>query len=120
MRLTRRPGPAGTARRLAWWLPLLAAWSGLGPAAALEAQGIRLRGVTTTRFLELQRFEDDSVAESATLPYAGDFRQTPSGVVVRCNLDTWCRYKRSGEMATSIPVWQDLQATAWEIGRAHV
>lgn len=116
MRLTRRPGPAGTARRLAWWLPLLAAWSGLGPAAALEAQGIRLRGVTTTRFLELQRFEDDSVAESATLPYAGDFRQTPSGVVVRCNLDTWCRYKRSGEMATSIPVWQDLQATAWGLG----
>ena len=76
MRQTRRPRPVGPARRLAWWLPLLAAWAGLGPATALEAQGIRLRGVIMTRFLELQRFEDDSVAVSATLPYAGDFRQT--------------------------------------------
>jgi hypothetical protein len=95
---------------------LLALTSLAALAAPLSAQGIRLRGVTTTRFIELQRFEDDSVALASTTEYAGDYRRTAEGLVVRCNLDAFCRYKRSGELASSIPVWQDLQATAWGLG----
>lgn len=87
-------------------------------AAPLGAQGVRLRGVTTTRFLELQRFEDDSIPIAGTQPYAGSYRQTADGLVVRClETDTFCRFKSSGEMASSIPIWQDLQATAWGLGR---
>jgi hypothetical protein len=90
----------------------------IGPSVrVLHSQGIRLRGVTTTRMLELQRFEDDSVAGATTLPYAGAYRQTANGLVVRCDeSEAWCHYKRSGETASAIPIWQDLQATAWGLG----
>lgn len=98
----------------------LAAALALAPAL-VGAQGIRIRGVTTTRFLELQRFELDSVPFGTTREYAGTFRQSADGFVVECDAsDAWCRYRRSGAMAYTVPVWQDLQATAWGLGEGIV
>lgn len=84
----------------------------------MDAQGVRIRGVTSVRFLELRPFIDDSVAVGTTLPGAIDYRQTADGLVVRCvEGDAFCRFKRAGSTANALPLTQDLQMTAWGLGR---
>jgi hypothetical protein len=83
-----------------------------------QAQGVRVRGVTTLRFLELRPFVDDSVAFSSTAPGAVDYRQLADGRVVRCiEGDAFCRFKRAGATENALPLVQDLQLTAWGLGR---
>lgn len=83
-----------------------------------DAQGVRVRGVTSVRFLELRPFIDDSVAFSTTLPGAVDYRQSADGRIVRCvEGDAYCRFKRAGSTANAMPLVQDLQLTAWGLGR---
>ncbi len=96
---------------IAWWiLPL--------SPIPLEAQGIRVRGVTTLRFLELRPFVDDSVPFSTTQPGAVEYRQLADGRVVRCvDGDPYCRFKRAGSVANALPVVQDLQVSGWGLGR---
>ncbi len=88
------------------------------PASKMVAQGIRVRGVSTFRLLELRPFVDDSAAFNTTVPGAVDYRLLADGRVVRCvEGDAFCRYKRSGATATAIPYVQDLQLTGWGLGR---
>ena len=85
---------------------------------ALHAQGIRIRGVTSARLLELRPFVDDSVPYDSTAPGSVDYRQLADGTVVRCvEGDPYCRYKRAGPVANAVPLVQDLQMTAWGLGR---
>lgn len=86
--------------------------------SAGDAQGIRIRGTTTMRFLELRPFVDDSVPFDATLPGAVEYRQLPNGTVVRCvEGDPYCLFKRSATAATSLPLVQDIELTGWGLGR---
>ncbi len=106
-----RPLRARRARRvaagaLAWLVPL-----------ALDAQGVLIRGVTTTRYVELQRFVDDSVPVASTTSTDGTTSVTPDGLVVLCTTGSaWCRYKRSGPRVSAIPLTQDLNITGWGFG----
>jgi len=85
---------------------------------ALRAQGIRIRGVTSVRFLELRPFVDDSAPYASTLPGSVNYRQLADGRVVRCfEGDSFCRYKQAGPIANAVPATQDLQMTAWGLGR---
>ncbi len=83
-------------------------------APALPAQGIRITGVTTARYVDLLTFEHDSVsADSAE--GEGPLR-VARGVTVRCIPgQPFCRYVRSGDAAGMIPITQDM-ATAWGLG----
>jgi hypothetical protein len=103
-----------SARRLAAGLALLAF------AAPAGAQGVRIRGTTTSRLLELRPFVTDSVLAATTTDSVGGaaLRVAPSGVVVRCvEGEQWCRYRRTGDRAESaLPVFQDLDVTAWGLG----
>ncbi|MEQ1690135.1 MAG: hypothetical protein ABMA00_02530 [Gemmatimonas sp.] len=84
----------------------------------LHAQGVRIRGVTSVRFLELRPFVDDSVAFSTTLPGMVDYRLLADGRAVRCGEgDAFCRFKRAGSTANALPLVQDLQMSAWGLGR---
>jgi hypothetical protein len=90
--------------------------SAVSPRA--HAQGILVRGATTVRFVELRPYVDDSVPLSATTPGAVDYRQLPDGRVVRCvEGDAYCRFKRGGDVANTMPVLQDIQISAWGLGR---
>jgi hypothetical protein len=92
----------------------LVGWS---PALTAQGPGIRLRGVTTTRYLELDRFEDDSVRADHTLDADRLYRRTPEGRVVLCEPGReYCVFKRSGPRINTVPVTQDLQVTAWGFG----
>lgn len=83
-----------------------------------DAQGVRIRGVTSVRFLELRPFIDDSVAFGTTLPGAVDYRALADGRVVRCaEGEAFCRFKSAGATANALPITQDLQMTAWGLGR---
>ena len=84
----------------------------------LKAQGVRVRGITTLRFLELRPFVDDSVPFNTTQPGAVEYRQLADGRVVRCvDGDPFCRFKRAGGVANAVPVVQDLQVSGWGLGR---
>ncbi len=109
-------------RRMMHWnrLAVFVAMAGLVATrpVALEAQGVRVRGVTTIRFLELRPFVDDSVPFSTTQPGEVEYRQLADGRVVRCvEGDPYCRFKRAGGVANAMPVVQDLQVSGWGLGR---
>ncbi|MCU0648882.1 MAG: hypothetical protein MUF00_12850 [Gemmatimonadaceae bacterium] len=97
-------------------LPLLVA--GVAP---LGAQGMRIRGTTTSRLLELRPFVSDSVLASTITDTSGgtQYRLAPNGLTVKCiEGETWCRYRRSSERRESaVPVFQDLDITAWGLGQ---
>lgn len=82
-----------------------------------NAQGVRITGTTTARYLELRPMVDDSVpADSAT--GAGTLRETSRGTVAYCATgDAWCRYKRTADDPIgSVPLLQDLEASIWGLG----
>ena len=101
-----------------WRAPVaLAGVLALSPVV-LEGQGVRVRGITTLRFLELRPFVDDSVPFNTTQPGAIEYRQLADGRVVRCvDGDRFCRFKRAGGVANALPVVQDLQVSGWGLGR---
>lgn len=99
---------------------LVAAIGGASSLVARDAlaQGIRIRGTTTMNFLELRPFVDDSVPFGTTSEGAQDYRTTASGQLVRCVTgDAWCYFKRTGAVANAVPVLQDLDMSAWGLGR---
>lgn len=95
-------------------------------AAAADAQGVRITGTTTARYLELRPMVDDSVPVDSTTG-TGTLRESSRGVVAYCDAgESWCRYKRSADDAVgSLPLLQDLEASIWGLGegvhgRVHV
>ncbi|MCC6432655.1 MAG: hypothetical protein IT354_17225 [Gemmatimonadaceae bacterium] len=84
----------------------------------VHAQGVLVKGATTVRFLELRPYVDDSVLFDSDLPGSVDYKQLPDGRVVRCiSGDAYCRFKTAGRVANALPLMQDLQFTAWGLGR---
>lgn len=91
----------------------------VGPTTGL-AQGLRIRGTTTSRLLELRPFVSDSVLATSVIDTveSSSYRLAPNGLVVKCiSGETWCRYRRSADRRESaVPVFQDLDITAWGLG----
>jgi hypothetical protein len=96
--------------------PLLAALF-LLTASAAAAQSLRVSGSTSLRYIELRPFMLDSVAAGTTTG-SELLRQLPNGRVVRCIPgDAYCYDVRPGNVASTLPVIQDLSVSAWGFGR---
>lgn len=83
----------------------------------LVAQSIRITGTTSLRYVELRPLLRDSVTADAT---EGEqlLRQLPDGRVVRCIPgETYCHLTSSGDVASSVPMIHDLDASVWGLGR---
>lgn len=99
-------------------LGLLAAAALALTSSAAAAQGARLAGTTSLRYLELRPMVDDSV-RADSVAGGGFLRETSAGVVAYCRADdAWCRYRRTQDDAIgALPLVQDLEASVWGLGR---
>ena len=88
---------------------------GLPPVA--RAQSVRVTGTTSLQSVGVRPLVDDSVAVTEATG-TGPYRQLADGRLVRCvEGEPFCRFRRSGDAITSVPVVQDLQAAAWGFGQ---
>ena len=84
---------------------------------ATHAQTIRVGGATVFRYIEVGSWVHDSVA-AADVPGAGLLRRAADGSIVRCVTgDPVCRFIRSVDPVSTVPVEQDLTVSAWGLGR---
>ena len=94
-------------------------------AAPAGAQSGRITGVTWIQSVDLRPLVEDSVPIGLA-EGDGPYRQLADGRLVRCiEGEAFCRFRRSGAKATSVPIVQDLTAAAWGFGEgislhAHV
>lgn len=96
-------------------IALAGAAAALLPGAALAAQGMRITGITTARYVDLLTFAADSVSIDSA---EGDGAlRTARGVVVRCIPgEVFCRYTRSDRAVGTMPLTQDLEVSGWGFG----
>ncbi len=108
-------------RRLVPLLALLVA----GGGRVATAQSVRVTGTTSVQTVDLRPLVDDSVLATEA-EGTGPYRQLADGRLVRCvDPEPYCRFRRSGDRVTAMPLVQDLQGTAWGFGEgislhAHV
>lgn len=81
------------------------------------AQGIRIHGASTSRYVELRPLVADSVPESAAAPSDQSDRLLNDGTLARCGGDGFCRYFRAAPVTQLMALMQDVDATAWGLGR---
>jgi hypothetical protein len=87
------------------------------PGGELEAQSVRLTGITSLRYVEVRPLVRDSVP-SSDLPGGGLLRFTPEGDVVRCLTGAvYCHGTRPADPVSTVPLMQDLEASVWGLGR---
>ena len=93
--------------------------------SGVQAQGIRISGVTSMQGVDLRPLIDDSVAIGSATG-TGPYRVLANGRLVRCiEGEAFCRFRSSGARELVAPVVQDLRAVAWGFGegisaQAHV
>ena len=97
-------------------LMLMLALGSVG-AVSLGAQGIRITGASTSRFVQLRPMLTDSVPESAASTTDGLDRLLQDGTLARCSGDGFCRYFRAAPPTQLMALMQDVDATAWGFGR---
>jgi hypothetical protein len=86
-------------------------------ASRAPAQSVRVTGSSSMRYIELRPFTRDSVAAGTTAG-AALLRQMPNGRVVRCTPgDAYCYDVRPGDVASTVPLIQDLSVSIWGLGR---
>ena len=84
---------------------------------AVRAQTIRVGGTTTFRYVEVGSWIRDSVP-AAQVPGDGLLRTAPDGTLVQCLTgDPVCRFIRSADAVSTVPIVQDLTISAWGLGR---
>ncbi|MCC6773362.1 MAG: hypothetical protein IT360_19410 [Gemmatimonadaceae bacterium] len=104
---------------------LARAWRGLvvvvviggATAAPSAAQGVRIHGASTSRYVQLRPLVADSVPESAASTSDGLDRLLNDGTLARCRGDGFCRYVRAAPVTQLMALMQDVDATAWGFGR---
>ena len=112
LRRRGREGPVSGVGRLG----VLAVALALAPAA-VTGQSVRVTGTTTVRYISIRPLEVDSVAVG-TVDGEGVIRTDSLGRRVRCLAAApFCRFFRSGDVASTVPIVQDIAATAWGFGR---
>jgi len=88
----------------------------LAPLAA-GAQTVRVGGTTTFRYVEVGSWIRDSIP-AAQVPGDGLLRSAPDGTLVQCLTgDPVCRFIRSADAVSTVPMVQDLTVSAWGLGR---
>jgi hypothetical protein len=113
--------PLRGARSRGW----VTAWLLFAASASSSAQSGRITGVTWIQSVDLRPLVEDSVPISQAQG-TGPYRQLADGRLVRCiDGEAFCRFRRSGARATSMPIVQDLTAAVWGLGEgvslhAHV
>ncbi len=81
------------------------------------AQAVRVGGTTNLQFVTLRSLVTDSVPVGSTSG-TGLLRHSADGTIVRCVTgETVCRYTRSGDVLSTIPLIQDITLSAWGFGR---
>lgn len=91
-------------------LALLAPWT-------VGAQSVRVTGTTIVRYVELRPMITDSVRVEDTTDGEGSLRLTSTGIVVRCVPgELFCRYRRTTDPVSTVPIIQDLEVSAWGFG----
>lgn len=86
-------------------------------ARPVGSQQIRITGVTSFHYLSIRPLEDDSIAAGDAIGN-GLLRQSPDGHAVRCvGNDPFCRFRRTGSSAGTMPVIQDLSINVWGLAR---
>jgi hypothetical protein len=80
------------------------------------AQGIRITGSTAIRYFELLPLAQDSVPAFLTIG-SGSVRDSPAGMVTCPAVADFCYYFKSLPRAHTLPLVQDLEGTAWGLGR---
>jgi hypothetical protein len=102
-------------RRIALAAVVLACGAAL--AGGVEAQDVRITGTTIVRYVELRPMITDSVRVEDTSEGEGSLRLTSTGVVVRCVPgELFCRYRRTTDPVSTVPIIQDLEISAWGFG----
>lgn len=86
-------------------------------APATEAQGIRISGASTARYVQLRPLTPDSVAASQATDTIGIDRLLTDGTLARCLGDGFCRFLRAAPVTQVMALMQDVDATAWGFGR---
>jgi hypothetical protein len=86
-------------------------------AAPVDAQSVRISGVTSFQYLDVRPLAEDSVPVDETNG-SGILRRSAEGYVVRCIAgDSFCRYRRPTGALSPLPAVQDLDVNAWGFGR---
>lgn len=85
--------------------------------APVQAQSVRISGVTSFQYLDVRPLVEDSVPVGETNG-SGILRRSAEGYVVRCIADDlYCRYRRPNSSSSTLPAVQDLDVNAWGFGR---
>jgi hypothetical protein len=83
----------------------------------LPAQQVRVTGSASLRYIDIRPLVRDSVA-AADAGDGGLLRQLKDGRVVRCIPgEAYCHDTRAGRRVSTIPLIQDVEASAWGLGR---
>jgi hypothetical protein len=93
-----------------------AALLGAGVASRGDAQGVRISGSTSVRYFELLPLAQDSLPATQTTG-TGTVRDSPVGTVSCSPAGDFCYYYKSLDRAHTLPITQDIEATAWGLGR---
>lgn len=95
---------------------LLAATTLVLPDGA-AAQGVRISGTSTVRYMELRTLQIDSVPV-ASATGTGILRQAADGRMVECiDPEPYCYVYGSGAKVNTAPGLQDLRVSAWGFGQ---
>ncbi len=80
-------------------------------------QSIRVTGSTRSHFVNMRPLMPDSVLATETRG-GGTLRTTTDGQVVRCLAgDRYCRFSRSVNAVSTLPMTQDLRISSWGYGQ---
>src|SRR5690554_1810173 len=89
----------------------------LAGATSAAGQGARVTGVTTSQYIPIRPIVPDSVS-AAEVPGTGELRRTADGTPVSCRAgDAYCRFYRSADRASTVPIIQDVHVNAWGFGQ---
>lgn len=89
----------------------------LAGATSAAGQGARVTGVTTSQYISIRPIVPDSVS-AAEVPGTGELRRTADGTPVSCRAgDAYCRFYRSADRASTVPIIQDVHVNAWGFGQ---
>ncbi len=94
---------------------IVAAWTVL--PAGLAGQNVRITGVTSAQYVDLQPLRVDSIPASETTG-SGILRRAPNGAVVRCLTgEEYCLLSGAAPSVYALPLLQDVSVSAWGLGR---
>ncbi len=86
-------------------------------ATTVQAQGVRISGASTARYVQLRPLLTDSVDASEATDSIGLDRLLTDGTLARCASDGYCRFLRAAPVSQVMALMQDVEATAWGFGR---